>query len=145
MPRSSIICLATNFAPAITTGTPVPGCALAPTKYRFLNRWLRVPGRKYSTWNTLWASPRIDPFHRLNLACQVRGSLMTSVSISSSKFVIFNRDSIVFITFARAVLTSSSIEFSLFGARWLTGSNTTKVSFPSGAAASIIKKRYFDC
>lgn len=46
--------------------TPVPGCADAPTKYKFLKRWLRVPGRKCNTWVMLCDRPRIEPFHKLN-------------------------------------------------------------------------------
>lgn len=131
-----MICLATNLAPLKTIGTPVPGWVLAPTKYRFLNRWLRVDGRKNSTWKMLCDSPRIEPFHKLNLDCQVRGSLMTSVSMSSSKFIIFSRISIVLMTFARAVFTISSMQLTLLGAMWLTGRRTTTVSLPSGAAAT---------
>lgn len=140
MPTSSMICFSTNLALDKTIGTPVPGCVEAPTKYKFLNKWLRVPGRKASTWVMLCDSPRMDPFHRLNLACHVRGSLIISVSMSSSKLAILRRFSIVLMTLARAIFSNSSMRFSFSGVIWLIGNSTTSVSLPSGAAI-ISKKR----
>ncbi|KAI7421903.1 Phytoene [Hortaea werneckii] len=104
-PLSSKTCSATILPPAKQIGTPVPGCALAPTIYKpsilgfpltksptsstslpstpapkwpskvGLGRRARVEGRKERTLKKECERPRMAPRSRLNFCFQVRGSL----------------------------------------------------------------------
>lgn len=159
MPQSSRICSATILLPARQIGTPVPGCVLAPTKYRLLMSGCFVLGRKDNTLKKLWLRPRMAPLSRLNIDCHVCGVLTDSWTMRGARSTPV-RPVMVEMTVRRAkaiiavqscgVLTSGSKSEVMplcfdesEDIRWPTGTRTATASLPFGAAVGSIREGTF--
>src|ERR687894_764730 len=64
-PTSRPMRSAASLAPMVTSGTPVPGRVLAPTKYMPSTLRETNGGRKYPTWRMPWPIPNAAPSSRL--------------------------------------------------------------------------------
>src|SRR5215203_3132504 len=77
-PTSRFIRSATSLAPMVTSGTPVPGLVLAPTKYMPPTALDTIGGRKYPTWKMPCPMPNAAPSSRLYSSLQPSGVLTFS-------------------------------------------------------------------
>ena len=69
---------ATSRAPMVTSGTPVPGRVLAPTKYIPSTAFETIGGRKYPTCRMPCPMPNAAPSSRLYSSLQSSGVLTFS-------------------------------------------------------------------
>src|SRR5918995_1385035 len=77
-PTSRPMRSATSLAPMVTSGTPVPGLVLAPTKYIPCTAFDTIGGRKYPTWKMPCPIPNAAPSSRLYSSRQSSGVLAFS-------------------------------------------------------------------
>ncbi len=132
-PASCRIRSVTRRAEISTVGKPVPGCVLAPTKYRLRNRRCRFRGRKYPSCSRLWLKPCVDPFAKFSRWRQSFGVLLTSNLMWSFRSTIpisFSLCSTICLARLLISVQSMVIESLIHP----TGIATTSVSPPSGAS-----------